>query len=145
MIRSRDLVWRLCIGLLVAAPVLAAQTSDTTLLPTATPRTRGPLPEPNFPSAALAPVNAWPHWRGAPLVFMTPAHVVLVTTTLSAAWIAAHDDVVSALGECRDFAPANEAGTLGTPWHAFDAAAGTAPLIMIQIMPAMRRRRPTSC
>ncbi|HEX6534356.1 MAG TPA: hypothetical protein VF041_07155 [Gemmatimonadaceae bacterium] len=68
---------------------------------------------------------------------------MLVTTPLSAAWIAAHDDAGSVLHACRDFAPASGAGALGAPWHAFDEAAGDAPLIMIQIMPAMRWSRPS--
>lgn len=141
--RSRYFVSRLCLGLLIVAPALGAQVSDTTLAPTATPQATGPLPEPNFPSAALARAGSWPHWKGAPLVFMTPTHALLVTTPLSAAWIAAHDEVEAALGKCRDFIPAVESGAIRDAWDTFNAAAGSAPLIMIQIMPAMRRNRPS--
>lgn len=145
MLRSSAFALRLCLGLLtvIVVPTLDAQTFDTTLAPTITPRATGPLPEPKFPDAALAQAATWPRWTGAPLVVMTPTHVVLVTTPLSAAWITAHDDAASVLRRCRDFAPAEAGGTLGGPWRSFDTAAGSSPLIMIQIMPAMRRSRPS--
>jgi hypothetical protein len=92
----------------------------------------------------LAQARTWPRWTGAPLVFSTPTHVVLATTPLSAAWIAAHDDAAATLRTCRGITPPPAGGEAGGAWHAFDAYVGSAPVIMLQIMPAMRSGR-ASC
>lgn len=127
----------------LAVRVLGAQAPDTARIPDSEPRLLAPLPEPSFPSTSLAQAAGWSRWNGAPIVFLTPSHVVLVTTPLSQAWLSAHDGVASRLGECRDFVPAAEIAAGAGPWQSFDSAAGSAPLIMIQIMPAMRRGRPS--
>jgi hypothetical protein len=80
---------------------------------------------------------------GAPLVFLTPRYTVLAATPISEEWIAAHANSASLLDGCAGLVSDEELAASARPWSTFDSTAARAPLIMIQIMPVLRRGRPS--
>jgi hypothetical protein len=141
----RQFVVRLSPSILLFAllvPAAGAQLADSASAPSSTPRLLQPLPERAFPDSSLGDAAKWPRWIGAPLVFLTPRYTVLATTPLSTSWIAAHDDRASLLGAGKRLVSEEDLAASTRPWLAFDSAVGSAPLIMIQITPALRRGRP---
>jgi hypothetical protein len=125
------------------APIASSQAPDSARAPGSIPRLLAPLPGPSFPDSSLTAAATWPHWMGAPLVFLTPRYTVLAATPISEEWIAAHANSASLLDGCAGLVSDEELAASARPWSTFDSTAARAPLIMIQIMPVLRRGRPS--
>jgi len=96
----------------------------------------------------LAEATSWRSWVGVPLRFTTPTFDVVVTSPLSRAWLAAHDDPRQIARSCTELevAPSDTlAGGSFVDWQAVDSAMppASADAVVITIAPAAAT--PSAC